>query len=91
MGYTLEDPTKPREFSNRDLWDTLNEPAVKAIYDGTMSQEDINKHLLTGILTVNCRVNGLYRELYQKSVIGGGKKTRKSKSKRTRKHRRAFL
>tara|TARA_B100000768_G_scaffold181891_1_gene207195 strand:- start:3827 stop:4000 length:174 start_codon:yes stop_codon:yes gene_type:complete len=38
------------------LRDTLNEPAMKALLDSSMPQQDVNKHLLTAILTVDNRI-----------------------------------
>ena len=43
-------------FKNVDLRDTLNEPAMKALLDSSMPQQDVNKHLLTAILTVDNRI-----------------------------------
>ena len=46
-----------QEFKNKDIWDTLNEPVRKALIDGIMNQQNINKHLLTAILTINNKVD----------------------------------
>ena len=43
-------------FKNVDLRDTLNEPAMKALLDSSMPQQDVNKHLLTAILTGDNRL-----------------------------------
>ena len=53
-GYVMEnsDITK---FKNVDLRDTLND-SVQQILDNTMEQSNINKHLLTAIVTVDNRI-----------------------------------
>jgi Trp operon repressor len=54
MGPEMKDIT---EFKNVDVADTLNEPAVAALLNGLMPQEDVNKHLLTAIVAVNNNIN----------------------------------
>ena len=54
-GYVL-DNQDITQFKNVDLRDTLNEPAMKALLDGSMPQQDVNKHLLTAIITVDNRI-----------------------------------
>tara|TARA_A100001015_G_C14884515_1_gene669788 strand:+ start:820 stop:1080 length:261 start_codon:yes stop_codon:yes gene_type:complete len=54
-GYVLDDP-EINNFTNIDLRDTLNTPATQGILDGTMAQQDVNKHLLTAIVTVDNRL-----------------------------------
>ena len=39
-----------------DLYDTFGSTEAEDILNNTMTQNDINKHLLTGILSVNNRV-----------------------------------
>ena len=46
-----------RQFENTDLRDTLNKESVSSILNNTMPQTDINKHLLTAIITVYNIVN----------------------------------
>ena len=55
QGYIL-DNQDIRKFTNIDLRDTLNIPSVEEILNGTMSQANINKHLLTAIVTVNNKI-----------------------------------
>ena len=54
MGPEIKDIT---EFKNVDVRDTLNEPALAALLNGSMPQPDVNKHLLTAIVAVNNRIN----------------------------------
>ena len=54
--YYLENPSGARSFTNIDLWDTFPDPTVVKLYDGTLDQPTINKLLLTGILTVNNKI-----------------------------------
>ena len=54
-GYVLSNPNF-LIFKNVDLRDTLNDPAMKAILDNTMPQAEVNKHLLTAIITVDNRI-----------------------------------
>ena len=65
QGYIL-DNQDIRKFTNIDLRDTLNIPSVEEILNGTMSQANINKHLLTAIITVNNYIDN------QRRQIGGG-------------------
>ena len=62
----LLDNSDIRKFTNIDLRDTLNIPSVEEILNGTMSQANINKHLLTAIITVNNYIDN------QRRQIGGG-------------------
>ena len=62
MGPEIKDIT---EFENIDLRDTLNQPALAALLNGSMPQPDVNKHLLTAIVTVYNLVK------YVKSQNGG--------------------
>jgi hypothetical protein len=55
-GYVLENKDI-RQFTNIDLRDTLNEESMSSILNNTMPQTDINKHLLTAIVTVYNLVN----------------------------------
>ena len=53
-GYVLTNNSSDiRNFNNLDLFDTLNQPATRAILNESMPQHHINKHLLTAIITVN--------------------------------------
>ena len=54
-GYVMEEPDITK-FKNVDLRDTLNEPSVQQILNNTMEQSNINKHLLTAIVTVDNRI-----------------------------------
>ena len=45
-----------RKFTNIDLRDTLNIPSVEEILNGTMTKSNVNKHLLTAIVTVNNKI-----------------------------------
>lgn len=54
-GYVL-DNKDIYQFKNVDLRDTLNYPAMDALLNGTMPQQDVNKHLLTAIITVDNRI-----------------------------------
>ena len=67
-GYVL-DNQDITQFKNVDLRDTLNEPAMKALLDGSMPQQDVNKHLLTAIITVDNRIQ--YRVDQSKTQQGG--------------------
>jgi hypothetical protein len=62
-GFILEDPSKSREWINVDLFDTLNIPATEAIYNNTMSQELINKHLVTACLTLHAQNRNLQEQI----------------------------
>jgi Trp operon repressor len=62
MGSQIKDIS---EFENVDVRDTLNEPALAALLNGSMPQPDVNKHLLTAIVTVFNLVK------YEKSQTGG--------------------
>ena len=44
------------ESTNIDFSDTLNEKVITDILNDNMSQSDVNKHLLTAILTINKRI-----------------------------------
>jgi hypothetical protein len=55
-GYILENEDI-RQFTNIDLRNTLNEESMSSILNNTMPQTDINKHLLTAIVTVYNLVN----------------------------------
>ena len=54
MGTEIKDIT---EFKNVDVRDTLNQSALAALLNGSMSQPDVNKHLLTAIVAVNNNIN----------------------------------
>ena len=54
MGTEIKDIS---QFKNVDVRDTLNQTALAAILDGSMPQPDVNKHLLTAIVTVNNKIN----------------------------------
>tara|TARA_B100001248_G_C27391832_1_gene462856 strand:- start:1503 stop:2213 length:711 start_codon:yes stop_codon:yes gene_type:complete len=54
MGSEIKDIS---EFKNVDVRDTLNQPALAAILNDSMPQPDVNKHLLTAIVTVNNKIN----------------------------------
>ena len=55
LGYVLEN-SDIRNFNNMDLYDTFGSTEAEDILNNTMTQNDINKHLLTGILSVNNRI-----------------------------------
>lgn len=63
----LEDPLKlykVREFSNWDVFDTLNEPALAMMIQpppsyNTDYQASVNKTLITAILSLNSRLNSV--------------------------------
>lgn len=54
MGTEIKDIA---EFKNVDVRDTLNQSALTALLNGSMSQPDVNKHLLTAIVAVNNNIN----------------------------------
>lgn len=55
LGYVLEN-NEIRKFNNMNLYKTLGSKEAYGILNNTMTQHNVNKHLLTGILTVNNRI-----------------------------------
>lgn len=52
-----------RKWSNVDIWDTLNDPFVDGLEKRKVDQNDVNDHLFTALLTLECEINKLHREL----------------------------
>lgn len=64
-GYTInfEADQKVQQWDNLDLWDTFNDTFIKNFTK--MEQLEMNKHLLTGILTVNKKIDNLAATMEQ--------------------------
>jgi hypothetical protein len=65
LGYCLEDPSKIREFKNLDLWDTLNHPTVKALWQGKAGMTSTNQIFLTAFATLENGLQELRSKVYE--------------------------
>lgn len=63
--YVMEDSVaeNPSQFKNADVFDTLNGETTKKIFDNELDQTQVNKLLVTAILTLNNKINYLTDEL----------------------------